>query len=68
MLLFATTCMEPEDVTLTENKSDRERQILCDLIYTWVLKQNQHKFWWWPESGLGQPRMGDCGQTVQTST
>lgn len=33
--------MKLEDILLSENKSDREREILYDLIYIWNLKKKQ---------------------------
>lgn len=33
--------MKLEDILLSENKSDREREILYDLIYIWNLKKNK---------------------------
>ena len=37
-LPFGATWMDFEGIMLKGNKSDRERQVLCDLTYVWNLK------------------------------
>ena len=37
---FAATWMDLEIVTLSEVKSDREKEISYDMAYTWNLKRN----------------------------
>ena len=38
ILPFPATWIDLEDIILSEIKSDRERQILYDIIYVWNLK------------------------------
>ena len=38
ILPYAATCMDLEGIVLSEVKSDKERQILCGITYTWKLK------------------------------
>lgn len=41
ILPLGTTQMDPEDITRSENKPDREGQIPYDFTYVWNLKQQQ---------------------------
>ena len=49
--------MDLEGIMLSENKSDRERQILYDLTYMWNLQGKKVAYreqiggWWWQEVG-----------------
>ena len=54
------------------NKSDRERQKLCDLTYMWNLKNQTHRNREQPGGcqwqGLEMGEMGKGGQNIQTSS
>ena len=69
--------MDLEGIVLSEVKSDKERQILCGITYTWnltmkvVTKRKQtHRYrertsgYWRGVVGVGKTRIGD--QEVQT--
>ena len=68
---FATTWMYPAGPYARRNKSNSERQILCDFTYMWNLKklnsQKQRTGWWLPDTGVegGGWLLGEMGTGVQ---